>query len=83
MDDEIKEKIAQGATEGQIRAAARARHYDGLVESAARRLCSGLTTLEEVARAAFVNDEEEICGSTEGPHSDDEVVMEEPCEPTL
>jgi type IV pilus assembly protein PilB len=82
VDDEIKEKIAQGATEGQIRAAARAHHYDGLVESAARRLCSGWTTLDEVVRAAFVNDEEETCGSTDGPHCDDGVETQEPCKPT-
>ena len=87
VDDEIKEKIAQGATEGQIRAIARTRNYDGLVESATRRLCSGLTTLDEVVRAAFVKDDEEqeeddASGSTEGPGDDGEVLTEEPCEHT-
>ena len=83
VDDEIKEKVAQGATEGQIRAFARARNYDGLVESATRRLCSGLTTLDEVVRAAFVKDDEEDSGSTDGPHDDTEVLTEEPCEHTV
>ena len=59
IDDEIKEKIALNATEGQIRTAARARGYDGLVESAVRRLCSGVTTLDEVVRTAYVKDEDE------------------------
>ncbi len=86
VDDEIKERIAQGATEGQIRVVARDRGYDGLVESATRRLCSGLTTLDEVVRAAFVKDDDEEkddnSGSTEGPQDDTEVVTEEPCEHT-
>jgi type IV pilus assembly protein PilB len=66
VDDEMTEKIAKNATESQIRAAARARGYDGLVDSAARRLCSGLTTLDEVVRAAFVRDEE-VDGAGDGP----------------
>ena len=82
VDDEIKETIAQSATEGQIRTTARARGYDGLVESATRRLCRGLTTLDEVVRAAFVKDDEDESGSTEGPHDETEVLTEEPCEPT-
>ncbi len=82
IDDEIRETIAQGATEGQIRTTARARNYDGLVESAARRLCRGLTTLDEVVRAAFVKDDEDDSGSTEGPHDETEVLAKEPCEPT-
>jgi len=83
VDDEIKERIAQGATEGQIRAVARDRNYDGLVESATRRLCGGLTTLDEVVRAAFVKDDEDDSGSTDGPGDEAEVLTEEPCEPTV
>ncbi len=81
VDDEIKEKIAQSATEGEVRATARSRGYGGLVASAARRLCMGLTTLDEVVRAAFVKDEEQIDGSLEGHHNE-EILSEEPCRPT-
>lgn len=81
VDDEIKEKIAQSATEGAVRAAARSRGYGGLVDSAARRLCMGLTTLDEVVRAAFVKDEAQIEGSMEGHHNE-EILSEEPCRPT-
>jgi type IV pilus assembly protein PilB len=80
VDDEIKEKIALNATEGQIRAVARARGYGGLVDSAVRRLCGGLTTLDEVVRAAFVKDED-VDGSVDGSHKE-ETVSGEPCEPT-
>ena len=82
MDDEIKEKITQNATESEIRVAARARGYDGLVDSAARRLCGGLTTLDEVVRAAFVKDDDNDDVPTEGPAMD-EVETKEPCEPTV
>jgi type IV pilus assembly protein PilB len=80
VDDEIKERIAQNATEGQIRAAARARGYDGLVDSAVRRLCSGLTTLDEVVRAAFVRDED-VDDSGDGSRKE-ETVPGAPCQPT-
>jgi len=80
VDEEIKERIAQNATEGEIRATARARGYDGLVDSAARRLCAGLTTLDEVVRAAFVQDEEDE-EVPEGHHHAT-VESEEPCQPT-
>jgi type II secretory ATPase GspE/PulE/Tfp pilus assembly ATPase PilB-like protein len=82
VDDETKERIAQGATEGQIRAITRSRGYDGLVESAARRLCSGLTTLDEVVRAAFVKDDEDDSGSPTGTPEAAEILTEEPCEHT-
>ncbi len=78
VDDEVKEKITQSATEAQIRAIARSRGYGGLVDSAVLRLCHGLTTLEEVVRTAFVKDED-ADDSLEGHH---EVATEEPCKPT-
>ena len=81
VDDEIKEKIAQSATEGAVRTTARSRGYGGLVDSATRRLCMGLTTLDEVVRAAFVKDEAQIEGSVEGHHNE-EILSEEPCRPT-
>jgi len=83
VDEEIKERIAQNATEGQIRTTARARGYDGLVDSAARRLCAGLTTLDEVVRAAFVRDEEEEDEDIPEGHHHTPVESEEPCQPTV
>jgi type IV pilus assembly protein PilB len=77
VDDEIKERITQNATEAQVRAVARSRGYGGLVDSAVLRLCHGLTTLDEVVRAAFVKDEDDD-GSTDG-HADEDVLSEEPC----
>jgi type IV pilus assembly protein PilB len=81
VDDEIKEKITQNATEAQVRALARARGYGGLVDSAALRLCRGLTTLDEAVRAAFVKDEEED-SATEG-HGPEKPVSEGPCQSTV
>jgi type IV pilus assembly protein PilB len=78
VDDEIKERITENATEAQVRAVARAHGYGGLVDSAVLRLCRGLTTVEEVARAAFVKDEVE--DSTEGHHEPQSA--EAPCPPT-
>lgn len=77
VNDEIKEQIAQNATEAQVRAVARSRGYGGLVDSAALRLCHGLTTLDEVVRAAFVKDDDDD-DSTEG-HATEDVLSEEPC----
>jgi len=54
LDDDIKGKVTQGASEADIRAAARAKGYGGLLDSAIGRLCAGLTTVEEVLRVAFV-----------------------------
>ncbi len=81
VDDEIKEKITQNATEAQIRAAARARGYGGLVDSAALRLCRGLTTLDEVVRTAYVKDDEGG-GSREGQTSET-LIPGEPCQATV
>jgi type IV pilus assembly protein PilB len=81
VDDEIKEKITQSATEAQIRAAARARGYGGLVDSAVLRLCHGLTSLDEVVRTAYVKDEESD-GSTEGQTSEN-TGPREPCKSTM
>ncbi len=81
VDDDIKEKITQSATEAQIRAAARARGYGGLVDSAVLRLCHGLTSVDEVVRTAYVKDEESD-GATEGKASDP-TTAREPCKPTM
>ena len=80
VDDEIKERITENATEAQVRTVARAHGYGGLVDSAVLRLCHGLTTVDEVARAAFVKDEE-VDDSLEGHHVED-IGSKEPCQPT-
>ena len=56
IDDQLREKITQGASELEIRSLARKKGYGGLLESAVGRLRDGLTTLEEVLRVAFVKD---------------------------
>jgi type II secretory ATPase GspE/PulE/Tfp pilus assembly ATPase PilB-like protein len=53
IDNEIGEKIVVGAPESQIRAAARAKGYAGLLESGVSKVLQGLTTAEEVIGVAF------------------------------
>jgi type IV pilus assembly protein PilB len=48
VDSEIGELIISGASESQIRAAARQRGYGGLLESGVSKILQGLTTTEEV-----------------------------------
>jgi type IV pilus assembly protein PilB len=53
VDNEIGEMIVAGASESQIRAAARQRGYGGLLESGVSKILQGLTTAEEVIGATF------------------------------
>lgn len=53
VDNEISEKIINGESESQIRAAARKKGYCGLLESGAIKVLQGLTTAEEVVSIAF------------------------------
>lgn len=53
IDNEIGEKIVVSAPESQIRAAARAKGYGGLLESGVGKVLQGLTTAEEVIGVAF------------------------------
>jgi type II secretory ATPase GspE/PulE/Tfp pilus assembly ATPase PilB-like protein len=53
VDNEISEKIVLGETESNIRAAARAKGYGGLLESGVGKVLQGLTTAEEVLGVAF------------------------------
>ncbi|UCC98205.1 MAG: type II/IV secretion system protein [Phycisphaerales bacterium] len=53
VDSEISEKIVLGETESNIRAAARAKGYGGLLESGVSKVLQGLTTAEEVIGVAF------------------------------
>ncbi len=52
VDEDISDRIVSNQTEAQIRAAARAKGYGGLLESGARMALLGETTAEEVIRVA-------------------------------
>jgi type IV pilus assembly protein PilB len=53
MDQEIREAISTGARETQIRQAARAKGYGGLLESGVVRVLDGRTTADEVLRVTY------------------------------
>ncbi len=53
MDNEIREKIVSGASEGQIRAMSHQKGYGGLLESGVSKILKGLTTAEEVLSVTF------------------------------
>lgn len=53
VDNDISERIVASQTEAQIRAAARAKGYGGLLESGVNKVLGGLTTAEEVLDVAF------------------------------
>jgi len=53
IDNEMSEKIVVGAPESQIRAAARAKGYGGLLEIGGSKVLQGLTTAEEIIGVAF------------------------------
>ncbi len=52
VDEDIAERIVSNQSESEIRAAARQRGYDGLLESGLRAVLKGQTTAEEVLRVA-------------------------------
>jgi type IV pilus assembly protein PilB len=56
IDNAIREMIVNGATEAQLRAAARQKGYGGLLESGVTRMFEGLTTAEEVISTTFMED---------------------------
>ena len=56
MDNSLREKITDGATEAQIRALARSKGYKGLWKSGINRMLDGLTTAEEVLRVTFAEE---------------------------
>ena len=53
MDNDIREKLTNGAGESQIREMARQNGYGGLLDSGVSNALKGLTTAEEVLRVAF------------------------------
>ena len=56
MDTDIRDAIAAGAREQQLRSAARAKGYGDLFSCGVSRMLQGLTTAEEVLRVTFSDD---------------------------
>jgi type IV pilus assembly protein PilB len=56
VDPEIRQAIAEGRREGEIRALARKKGYGDLTSSGIKRMLAGLTTAEEVLRVTFCDD---------------------------
>ena len=56
IDNDIREKIITGGSESQIRAMARQKGYNGLLESGMSNMLKGLTTAEEVLSVTFTED---------------------------
>jgi len=56
VDSEIRQAIAEGRREGEIRALARKKGYGDLTSSGIKRMLAGLTTAEEVLRVTFCDD---------------------------
>ena len=55
MDSEIREAMAAGARETQIRAMIRKKGYGGLLSSGVTRILDGRTTAEEILRATYAD----------------------------
>jgi type II secretory ATPase GspE/PulE/Tfp pilus assembly ATPase PilB-like protein len=55
MDQDIREAIANGAREAQIRTMAREKGYGGLLSSGAARVAAGRTTAEEILRVTYAD----------------------------
>ncbi len=55
MDSEIREAIATGARETQIRSMIREKGYGGLLSSGVTRILDGRTTAEEILRATYAD----------------------------
>lgn len=53
MDHDIRDAIANGAREAQIRTMAREKGYGGLLSSGAARVADGRTTAEEILRVTY------------------------------
>jgi type II secretory ATPase GspE/PulE/Tfp pilus assembly ATPase PilB-like protein len=56
IDNDMREKIIAGGSEAQIRAMARQKGYNGLLESGVSNMLKGLTTAEEVLSVTFTED---------------------------
>jgi type IV pilus assembly protein PilB len=56
VDPEIRQAIAEGRREAELRALARKKGYGDLTSSGVKRMLAGLTTAEEVLRVSFCDD---------------------------
>jgi type IV pilus assembly protein PilB len=56
VDSEIRQAIAEGSRESELRALARKKGYGDLTSSGVKRMLAGLTTAEEVLRVSFCDD---------------------------
>ena len=56
IDNELRQLIATGGREAEIRTLARNRGYGDLMECGIRRMLEGKTTPEEVLRVTFAED---------------------------
>ena len=55
MDSELREAIAAGAREAQIRTMIREKGYGGLLSSGVTRILDGRTTVEEILRVTYAD----------------------------
>jgi type IV pilus assembly protein PilB len=58
VDNEIRQAVAEGRREGEVRALARKKGFGDLMSSGIQRMLAGLTTTEEVLRVTFSDDAE-------------------------
>ena len=56
VNNKMREKLVEGASEANIRRMARQRGYGGLLESGVSKLLQGLTTAEDVLSVTFTED---------------------------
>ncbi|MBN2456988.1 MAG: Flp pilus assembly complex ATPase component TadA [Sedimentisphaerales bacterium] len=56
IDNDIRQMLIEGASEVQVRAAARKKGYGGLMDSGVNKIMQGLTTAEEVLSVTFMED---------------------------
>lgn len=56
MDNDMRDKLVNRATESEVRALSRQKGYGGLLDSGVSKMLQGLTTAEEVLRVTFTED---------------------------
>jgi type IV pilus assembly protein PilB len=58
VDSELRQAVAEGRRENEVRALARKKGFGDLMSSGIQRMLAGLTTAEEVLRVTFADDAE-------------------------
>jgi type IV pilus assembly protein PilB len=56
MDNDMRDRLVNRATESEVRALSRQKGYGGLLSSGVSKMLQGLTTAEEVLRVTFTED---------------------------